>query len=89
MVNVTKKNPQFSFKDVDVLEFDSRPYQNKKGEFVVYVSCLLRLDGKVFRFSCAKDLDLSEFVGEKVDLTFELSTWGEDLTPSIRVVSSV
>jgi len=82
---LTKKNPNFSFSDVDVLEFESRPYQNKKGEAVTYVSCLLRIDGKVFRFGCAKDVDLTDWVGKQTDLQFELSTWGDDLSPSIRV----
>jgi len=84
---IVKKVPSFDYDDIDVLEFDSRPYKNKKGEDVVYTSCLLRLDNKVFRFGLNRDVDLSGVVGTKCSLRFELSTWGDDLTPSIRVAS--
>jgi len=82
---MTKVNPRFELSDVDVLEFDSRPYTNKKGENVVYTTCLLRIEGKVFRFGLLKDVDLSDFVGKKISLAFEITSWGEDLTPNLRV----
>jgi len=89
MVLNPKKVPSFDYDDVDVLEFERRPYKNKKGEDVVFTSCLLRLDSKVFRFTVSKDCDLTNEVGNKVSLRFELSTWGDDLTPSIRVASII
>jgi len=82
---MTNVNPRFEFSDVDVLEFVSRPYTNKKGENVVYTTCLLRIDSKVFRFGLIKDVDLSDFVGKKVSLAFEITSWGDDLTPNVRV----
>ena len=85
MIVNTKQNPSFEFQAVEVLEYTSRPYKNKKGEDVVFNSCLLRMDGKVMKLGLVKDLDLSPYVGETVSMEFELSTWGDDLAPRISV----
>jgi len=86
---VLKKDvPVVVFSDVDVLEFTQRPYTNKKGDQVVYSSCLLSIDNKVFRVSVSKDFDLTPYVKKTCDITFGLSTWGDDLTPRISVLSA-
>ena len=80
-------NPQFVMSSVDVLEYTKRPYINKKGEQVEYVSVLLRVDGKVLRFSASKSLsDLTGQVGESGEAMFELTTWGDDLNPRVVIV---
>lgn len=85
---VLQKKPVFEFSDVEILEFNSRPYVNKKGLSVVYVDCLARVEGKVLRLSVVKDLDLSQYVGQSVTARFELVTWGDSLSPNIVLVSA-
>lgn len=85
MISNTNVNPSFEF-ECDILEFTKRPYVNKKGENVEFVSCLIRMDGKVFKLSVSKGVDLTSLVGGKSNLRFELSTWGDDLNPKLSIV---
>jgi len=79
-------NPKIILEKVQVLEYSKKDYTNKKGEAASFVELLVRFGGKVLKLACAKDVDLTPVVDKVVNLSVELATWGDNLTPVLRVV---
>jgi len=79
-------NPTVELKDVDVLEYVERPWTNKKGEQSLFKEILCRYQGKVLKFPVAKELGpLNDRIGKSITLVLGLETWGDSLSPSLRV----
>jgi len=81
-------NPTVDVKGAEVLQYTERPWTNKKGENSLFKEILVRLSGKVFKFSVSKDCpSFASVVGKSVNLVIALETWGDNLSPSLRVSS--
>jgi len=81
--------PKVTLPECEVLEFENRAYTGKDGTAKQFRSLLVKYDGKILKFgvdkSCTSD-DLQGSVDKTVDLVMGLSTFGDSLEPSFRVV---
>lgn len=79
----------FVLEDVTVLEFDIRKYNRKSdGAEVEFRQATIRYSGKLFKLSCSKDLDLKDKLDKNLNLIISMTTFGESLQPSLRIVGS-
>jgi len=72
------------------LEFENRAYTGKDGQPKNFRSLLVKYDGKILKFGVAREAeseDLQRAVDTQVNLVCGLSTFGDSLEPSIRVLS--
>jgi len=81
-------NPTIQFKDCAVLQAESRSYTAKDGNARTYRDVMFRYAGKIFKLGLTSKADfeaVKEKEGEVCTLTVELSTFGDNLKPDLRV----
>jgi len=72
-----------------VLQAQEFEFTTKKGDKGTGRTVLILYANKPLRLKYSAEAKLLEYVDQEVDLEIELSTFGDSMTPSIRVVGVV
>jgi len=82
-------NPEIVLEKCAVLQVESRSYTDKKsGEPRTYRDVMFRYGGKIFKLGVTKDIDWLAVEGkqdEVCEITVQLSTFGDSLSPDLRI----
>jgi len=79
-------SPSIVLEKCQILEFNVRPYTRKSdGAQVEFREVTFRLDGKLLKLSCNKDVSLADKIDKSVNLVVDLTTFGDSLTPTLRI----
>jgi len=81
--------PEVTLEGCEILEAEARPYTNSKGQAATARTVLYKYGGKVFKMSCEQKFDISKAesrVGKKAKLTLAMSTFGQSIEPTFRVL---
>jgi len=80
--------PEFRLADCQIIVAESRDYTDKSGNARTFKSLTFSYDGGLFRLPVAKDLDFkpNDLHMKNCTLVVGLSTFGDNLTPSLRVI---
>lgn len=77
--------PTVKLEKAEVLEYSERSYTGKDGKAKVFKQALVKFGGKVFKIRVGQDCPAFK-EGPYKFLDVELSTFGDNLTPSLQIV---
>jgi len=73
--------------DAELITHEERPYTGKDGQPRIYKAAVYRVGGKLMQLTVDKSFQIVDaMVGKKFELQIALTTFGESIVPTMRVV---